>query len=128
MRGSLGPARRVGGASGPAGRGSELRAGSEARLAGGGAAGLGELVAVSVQPEQVSERETVATWGLRGGREGGAVARRVSPRGLALVQCSSRCSLLCARHRALGPSSRPRLPGGSRAGAEPPRYLRVSGL
>lgn len=69
---------------------------------GGGAAGLGELVAVSVQPEQVSERETVATWGLRGGREVSAVARRVSPRGLALVQCSLRCSLLCARAQGAG--------------------------
>ena len=58
-----GSARRVGGASGPVG-GAQSR-GRGWRL-GWRAAELGELVAVSVQPAQVSERETVATWGLRG--------------------------------------------------------------
>lgn len=47
---------------------------------------------MSVQPGQVSERETVATWGLRG-CEGGPVAMSVFPWGLALVQCSSCPSL-----------------------------------
>lgn len=65
----------------------------------------------------------MATWGLRAGREGGSVVRRVSPWGWPWRRVA-RAPPWALRE---GTGRRGPAPGsGSRAGAEPPRCLRVS--